>query len=82
MEQVNGRYKAGEQIMMKYLAKAKQVIQQFQKFSIEKIFRKENAQANALSRLASVCASQVDKIVHFKLKETSSIAKKEMVLYV
>lgn len=38
----------------------------------------ENAQANALSKLASACLSQINKTVYFEIKKAPSVVDGEM----
>ncbi|GJY90308.1 reverse transcriptase domain-containing protein [Tanacetum coccineum] len=51
--QINGSYVAKEQSMIQYLEKAKALISEFKKFSIEQVPRSENKKADALSKIAS-----------------------------
>lgn len=57
IEQVNERYKARDESIMKYLTKVKKVMQEFKKCSIEQIPQSENSHVNTLSKLALACPS-------------------------
>ncbi|GJU37844.1 reverse transcriptase domain-containing protein [Tanacetum coccineum] len=52
--QINGIYEASNDSMIKYLAKAREYISEFQTFSIENIPRGSNQKADVLSKLATV----------------------------
>ncbi|GJX28581.1 reverse transcriptase domain-containing protein [Tanacetum coccineum] len=52
--QINGIYKASNDSMIKYLAKAREHISEFKTFSIENIPRGSNQKADVLSKLATV----------------------------
>ncbi|GJS04549.1 reverse transcriptase domain-containing protein [Tanacetum coccineum] len=52
--EINGIYEASNDSMIKYLAKAREYISEFQTFSIENIPRGSNQKADVLSKLATV----------------------------
>ncbi|GJY30341.1 reverse transcriptase domain-containing protein [Tanacetum coccineum] len=61
--QINGSYEANKDIMIKYLAKAKEYISCFKSFSIGNIPRSMNQKANVLSKLSSVAFNHLTKEV-------------------
>ncbi|GJY75395.1 reverse transcriptase domain-containing protein [Tanacetum coccineum] len=61
--QINGKYIASCDNMMKYLAKAKEYIACFKSFSIKNIPRNQNQKADVLSKIASVAFNHLTKEV-------------------
>nr|GEX45031.1 reverse transcriptase domain-containing protein [Tanacetum cinerariifolium] len=61
--QINGIYEASKDIMIKYLAKAKEYAFVFKSFSIENIPRNMNQKADVLSKLASMAFNHLTKEV-------------------
>lgn len=55
-------------------------MQEFKKFSIEKIPRSENSHIDALSRLALACPCQIDQIVYSEMEKVTSIAEGEVMM--
>ncbi|GJR53679.1 reverse transcriptase domain-containing protein [Tanacetum coccineum] len=74
--QINGTYEATKESMIKYLAKAKELISEFKTFSIENIPREDNQKADILSKLATVPFSHLTKEILVEvLNERSTDAK-------
>ena len=79
IRQMNESYKARDQRMSAYLAKAKQLQSTFNEFIIQQIPRSENARADALASLGSTTmnASKSIPIVHLmspKIQEAEVLA--------
>lgn len=65
---------------MKYLSKVKDLIKAFQSFNIQQITQAENAQADALARLATCAPLNLHAQVFFKVVEEPSIQESASVL--
>nr|GEU73502.1 hypothetical protein [Tanacetum cinerariifolium] len=76
--QINGKYLASYDNMMKYLEKAKEYIACLNSFSIKNIPRNENQKAGVLSKLASVAFNHLTKEVLVEILNERSIEVKEM----
>ncbi|GJV72530.1 reverse transcriptase domain-containing protein [Tanacetum coccineum] len=76
--QINGSYVAKEQSMIQYLEKAKTLINNFKKFSIEQVPRSENKNADALSKIASSSFAHLTKQVLVEVLKEKSIEEKEI----
>ena len=60
---VLGEYVAKEENMIQYLAKAKSLIQNFDRFTIKQVPRGENKKADALSKIASTSFAHLSEQV-------------------
>nr|GEU98104.1 reverse transcriptase domain-containing protein [Tanacetum cinerariifolium] len=74
--QINDKYIASYDNMMKYLAKAKEYIACFKSFSIKNIPGNENQKADVLSKLASVAFNHLTKEVLVEVLNERSIEVK------
>nr|XP_027120400.1 uncharacterized protein LOC113737356 [Coffea arabica] len=63
VRQVLGEYEAKDETMQRYLSKVHQLTAYFESFEIQRIPRSQNKQADALSRLASISFSDLNKTV-------------------
>ncbi|XP_071919058.1 uncharacterized protein [Coffea arabica] len=61
--QIRGEYEVREEVMQRYLSRARQLIAYFESFEIQRIPRSQNKRADALSRLASTSFSTLNKTV-------------------
>ncbi|XP_073101239.1 uncharacterized protein [Elaeis guineensis] len=77
--QVKGEFEARDPIMAIYLQKVKDLVTNLRYFKIFHIHRIENAQADALSKLATTAYSSLGR-TFVKYLEQSSIDKNEKVL--
>ena len=73
MEQINGSYKAREKNIKSYLQKVRQLISTFKSFEIQQVLRAENAQVDALSKLAASLPSELHRITFLEALEKSSL---------
>ena len=80
--QVNGTYEAKEESMIRYLAKARTLIQGFRTFSIKQIPRSQNKQADALSKIASTSFAHLTKQVLVEVLREKSIEEVEVMAVV
>ncbi|XP_021737471.1 uncharacterized protein LOC110703978 [Chenopodium quinoa] len=71
--QIRGEYEAKEPSMISYLAKIKSVIAKLRTFEIELIPRGQNAQADALSKLASSTLTELNRFVYVEVRRNRSI---------
>ncbi|XP_021719468.1 uncharacterized protein LOC110687160 [Chenopodium quinoa] len=71
--QIRGEYEAKEPSMISYLAKIKSVIAKLRTFEIELIPRGQNAQADALSKLASSTLTELNRSVYVEVRRNRSI---------
>ncbi|XP_021727182.1 uncharacterized protein LOC110694317 [Chenopodium quinoa] len=67
--QIRGKYEAKEPSMVSYLAKIKAVAAKLRTFEIELISKGQNAQADALSKLASSSLTKLNRSVYVKRVE-------------
>ncbi|XP_021735093.1 uncharacterized protein LOC110701771 [Chenopodium quinoa] len=70
---IRGEYEAKEPSMISYLAKIKSVIAKLRTFETELIPRGQNAQADALSKLASSTLTELNRSVYVEVRRTKSI---------
>ncbi|XP_021760669.1 uncharacterized protein LOC110725510 [Chenopodium quinoa] len=71
--QYTGEYETREPTMIKYLEKMKQLIAQLQYFEIKLVPRAQNAQADALARLASSSFNDLERTVMVEILTQKSI---------
>ena len=64
--------------MIQYLAKAKSLIQGFQRFTIKQVPRGENKKADALSKVASTSFAHLSKQILVEILKTKSISEMEI----
>ncbi|GJY52097.1 reverse transcriptase domain-containing protein [Tanacetum coccineum] len=76
--QININYEASKDIMIKYLAKAKEYVSGFKSFLIENIPRNMNQKADVLSKLASVAFNHVTKEVLVEVLNERSTESREV----
>ncbi|XP_027161349.1 uncharacterized protein LOC113762211 [Coffea eugenioides] len=69
--QVLGEYEAKDETMQRYLSKIHQLIAYFESFEIQRIPRSQNRRADALSRLASISFSDLNKTVLVEVLDES-----------
>ncbi|PWA99920.1 reverse transcriptase domain-containing protein [Artemisia annua] len=75
---VLGEYVAKEENMIQYLAKAKSLIQNFDRFTIKQVPRGENKKADALSKIASTSFAHLSKQVLVEILKDKSISEMEV----
>nr|GEW56373.1 hypothetical protein [Tanacetum cinerariifolium] len=80
--QVNGTYVAKEADMIRYLEKVKALTGSFRAFSIKQIFKSENKDADALSKIASTSLAHLSKQVLVEELKEKSIGKIEILAVV
>ncbi|XP_021756199.1 uncharacterized protein LOC110721370 [Chenopodium quinoa] len=80
--QIRGEYEAKEPSMISYLAKIKNVMAKLRTFEVELIPRGQNAQADALSKLASSSLTELDRSVYVEVRRNRSIDQEAEVLCV
>ncbi|GKE46506.1 reverse transcriptase domain-containing protein [Tanacetum coccineum] len=80
--QINGSYKAKEQSMIRYLEKAKALVNNFKTFSIEQVPRSKNKIADALSKIASTSIAHLTKQVLVEILKRKSIEEREILAVV
>ncbi|XP_027157746.1 uncharacterized protein LOC113759379 [Coffea eugenioides] len=61
--QILGEYETREEVMHRYVSKVLQLVAHFESFEIQRIPRSQNRRADALSRLASISFSDLNKTV-------------------
>ncbi|XP_021757974.1 uncharacterized protein LOC110723010 [Chenopodium quinoa] len=71
--QCNGDYETRDPAMIKYLEKVKQLTAQLQYFEIKLVPRAQNAQADALARLASSIFNNLERTVMVEILDEKSI---------
>ncbi|GKC04051.1 reverse transcriptase domain-containing protein, partial [Tanacetum coccineum] len=71
--QLNGKFVANTEGMVKYLTKAKELSTLFKSFAIENIPRSQNQKADVLSKLASVAFNHLTKEVLVEVMNKKSI---------
>ncbi|GJY82620.1 reverse transcriptase domain-containing protein [Tanacetum coccineum] len=76
--QINRNYEASKDIMIKYLAKAKEYASGFNLFSIKNIPRNMNQKADVLSKLASVAFNHLTKDVLVEVLNERSTESQEV----
>ncbi|GJY78832.1 reverse transcriptase domain-containing protein [Tanacetum coccineum] len=76
--QLNGDFIACSEGMTRYLAKAKEHVALFKKFSIQNIPRNQNQKANMLSKLASVAFNYLTKEILVEVLNAKSIDAQEV----
>ncbi|GKB02045.1 reverse transcriptase domain-containing protein [Tanacetum coccineum] len=76
--QVLGTYVAKEENMVKYLEKAKNLINGFANFSISQVPRSKNKKADALSKIVSTSFAHLSKQVLVKVLKEKSIQEEEV----
>ncbi|GKE94977.1 reverse transcriptase domain-containing protein, partial [Tanacetum coccineum] len=76
--QVLGAYVAKEENMVKYLEKAKSLINGFANFSISQVPRSKNKKADALSKIALIGFAHLPKQVLVKILKEKSIQEQEV----
>nr|GEW59059.1 hypothetical protein [Tanacetum cinerariifolium] len=76
--QVLRTYVAKEENMIKYLEKAKSLINGFANFSISQVPRSKNKKADALSKIASTSFAHLSKQVLVKVLKEKSLQEREM----
>lgn len=74
INQVNGNFQAKEERMKEYLKKVKELMEKFDRLKVDKIFRRENAKADSLARLASTIHCKEPRTVPIELVTIPSIA--------
>ncbi|XP_021732042.1 uncharacterized protein LOC110698832 [Chenopodium quinoa] len=73
--QIRGEYKAKEPSMIAYLTKIKSTIAKLRTFEVELIPRGQNAQADALSKLASSTLTELNRSVYVEVRREKSVAE-------
>ncbi|XP_021756211.1 uncharacterized protein LOC110721383 [Chenopodium quinoa] len=73
VNQIRGKYEAKEPSMIAYLAKIKTVITMLRTFEVELILRGQNAQADALSKLASSTLTELNRSVYVEVRQEISV---------
>nr|GEV88570.1 hypothetical protein [Tanacetum cinerariifolium] len=76
--QLNGEFVASSDGMAKYLAKAKELVASFKKFSIENVPRNQNQKADVLSKLASVAFNHLTKEILVEVLSAKSVEAQEV----
>ncbi|GJX43817.1 reverse transcriptase domain-containing protein [Tanacetum coccineum] len=76
--QLNGEFVANSEGMAKYLAKAKEQVALFKKFSIKNIPRNLNQKADVLSKLASIAFNHLTKEILVEVLNTKSVDMEEI----
>ncbi|GJT56397.1 reverse transcriptase domain-containing protein [Tanacetum coccineum] len=76
--QVLGTYVAKEENMVKYLEKAKNLINSFANFSISQVLRSKNKKADALSKIASTSFAHLSKQVLVEVLKEKFIQEEEV----
>lgn len=76
--QINGSYVAKETQMIQYLEKAWELISTFRMFSIQKMPRSENKNADALSKMASTTFAHLSKQVLVEELDKKSIEETQV----
>ncbi|XP_071739378.1 uncharacterized protein [Rutidosis leptorrhynchoides] len=76
--QVAGIFEARSPIIQQYLAKSKELIEQFKGFEIEHVRRSQNKKADALSKLTSITFAHLAKEVLVETLERRSIEAEEI----
>ena len=81
VNQITGEFQAREDRMAKYLGKVKALLSQFRRYTVVRVPRSENLEADALARLAS--GSDTEGLVHIPIErlEQPSIDRAEEVLF-
>ncbi|GJX23011.1 reverse transcriptase domain-containing protein [Tanacetum coccineum] len=80
--QIHRSYIAKEQSMIRYLEKARALINNFKIFSIEQVPRSENKKADALSKIASTSFAHLTKQVLVEVLKEKTIEEREMLAIV
>ena len=75
--QVLGEYQAKGLRMVQYLNKVKDLLAQLKKYSIIQVLREQNANANALAKLASAKDANTLNVVPIEFLKERSIAEQE-----
>ncbi|XP_071708449.1 uncharacterized protein [Rutidosis leptorrhynchoides] len=78
VNQVAGTFEARSPTIQQYLAKLKELIEQFKGFEIEHVRRSQNKKADALSKLSSITFANFAKEVLVKTLERGSIEAEEI----
>ncbi|XP_021735681.1 uncharacterized protein LOC110702286 [Chenopodium quinoa] len=71
--QYNGEYETRDPAMIKYLEKVKQLTAQLQYFEVKLVPRAQNAQADALTRLASSSFNNLERTVMVEILDENNI---------
>ncbi|XP_021721069.1 uncharacterized protein LOC110688614 [Chenopodium quinoa] len=79
--QIWGEYEAKEPSMISYLAKIKSVIAKLRTFEIELYPRGQNAQVDALSKLASSTLTELNRSVYVEVRRNRSIDQEAEEVY-
>nr|GEU60945.1 reverse transcriptase domain-containing protein [Tanacetum cinerariifolium] len=80
--QINGSYVAKEQSMVRYLEKARTIINNFRKFSIEQVRRSKNKKADTLSKIASTSFAHLTKQILAEVLKENLIEETEILAVV
>ena len=79
VNQVNEDYRARDDQMIQYLGRVKALIARFTRFTLLRIPREQNSQADALAKLASTTDMKLPRTVTvFRLPEASIVAEEEV----
>ncbi|XP_021745100.1 uncharacterized protein LOC110711036 [Chenopodium quinoa] len=73
--QIKGEYEAKEPSIVAYLAKIKSIIAQLRTVEVELIPRGQNAQADALSKLASSTLTELNRSVYVEVRRGKSVGE-------
>lgn len=78
VKQVTREYETKDPQIIRYLEKAKCLINKLQKFTLLRIPNEENSKADTLSRLASSDLSKHIRVVYVKILKVLNIDKEEV----
>ncbi|XP_021827212.1 uncharacterized protein LOC110767855 [Prunus avium] len=77
VNQVNEEYQTRDDTMIAYVAKARDLLSQFQTYELSQIPRSKNSRADSLAKLASAAASEIKRVVPIEFLAERSIDRAE-----